>query len=85
MPQLIAPPKQNLPARRTEQIREALIHGDAEITTRTTGVRHLVALQDSAEGHQLLRLLGQDVEVDADGTSRAISWLLGSFILPANG
>ena len=71
--EFVAAAEKNLAAGGAEKLGEALIHGDAEVAARVAAVRDFVALEDGSKGHaafedELLRLLGQEIKMDADGS-----------------
>ena len=51
MAEFIAAAKKNLATGGSEELGEALIHGDAKVATRVAAVGHLILFQDSAKGH----------------------------------
>lgn len=51
MAELVAASKEDLAAGGSEELGEALIHGDAEVTARMAAVGHLILLQDGTEWH----------------------------------
>ena len=73
MAEFVAAAEEHLAAGRAEEVGEALIDGDAEVAAWMAGMGHGVLFQDGAKGHaafedELLRLFGQEIEVNADGT-----------------
>lgn len=73
MAQFIAAAKENLAAGSAQQLGKTLIHGDAKIASRVAAMRDLILLQDGTKGHpsfqhEVLCGLGQEIEMDADGT-----------------